>query len=221
MQHVCQFFQIPLKNERTMSRILGASLKEVLVGTVQVTKGLLNGNRGDICQPGMLFLQIGQHSREVVIGQLLPILGIGGFAGTESPIVDKAAASEHLRKDTFLALGRWDAIFVCSLRLAHCLLPFTNIGISYHICQYTNIHSTGDDSEHFFIQKGYPCAQAPNKEAPSIPMSKGQGFYGALDNHCRLRWVRIFTDVERKISSRDRDFLICPPLPLVLPCPSR
>ena len=60
--------------------------------------------------------------------------------------------------------------------------PFTNIGISYHACQYKNIHHTGENSEHSFMRKGYPCAQAPKKVGPSIPMPKGQGFYGPFDN---------------------------------------
>ena len=83
-------------------------------------------------------------SREIVIGELLPVLEVGSLAGAESPIVDKAAASERLRKDTLLFVSRIEPILVCTLCFTHCFLPFTNMGISYHICQYTNIHHIGE-----------------------------------------------------------------------------
>ena len=127
--------------------ILCSSLEEVLVGTVQVTERLLNWDRGDIREPWVLFLQIGKHGREVVIGKLLPMLEVGSLAGAKSPVVDKAATSERLRKDTLLLVGRVEPILVCPLCFAHCFLPFTNINILYHICQYTNIHHTGSYSE--------------------------------------------------------------------------
>ena len=71
-----------------------------------MAKGLLDGDRGNVREPRMLFLQSGKHGRKIVIGQLLPMLKIGGFAGDKSPIVHKAATSERLRKDTLLFVGR-------------------------------------------------------------------------------------------------------------------
>ena len=127
----------------------------------------------------MLFLQVGEHGREVVIGQLLSMLEIGSFAGGKPPVVDKAATSERLRKDTLLFFGRIEPILVCPLCFAHCFLPFTNMVILSHICQYTNIHNTGEESEYSFIRKGCPSAQAPLKDSPFIPMPKGQGYSGS------------------------------------------
>ena len=86
--------------------ILSTSLEEVFVGTVQMTKGLLNGDRGDIGEPGILFLQVGKHGREVVVGQLSTMLEVGSFTGAEAPIVHKATTSERLRKNTLLSVGR-------------------------------------------------------------------------------------------------------------------
>ena len=145
------------------SGVFSSPFEEVLVGTVQVAQGLLNGDRGDIREPWMLLLQSGKHSREVVIGQLLTMLAIGCFAGAEPPIIHEAATSERLRKDTLLFVGRIEPILVCPLRFAHRLLPFTSIDISYHTCQYTNIHHTGEDSEHFFMRKGVPLCPSPIK----------------------------------------------------------
>ena len=120
--------------------ILGTSLKEVLVGTVQVTKGLLQWNSRNISKPRVLLLQVGQHGREVVIGQLLPMLEVGSFAGGKPPVVDEAATSERLRKDTLLLIGWVESILVCSLRLAHWFAPFLNIDISYHIFAHMSIN---------------------------------------------------------------------------------
>ncbi len=86
--------------------VLGPSLEEVLVGTVQVAKRLLDRHRGDIREPRVLFLQSRKHGREVVIGELLPMLEIGSFTGRKAPVVYKAATSERLRKNTLLFVGR-------------------------------------------------------------------------------------------------------------------
>src|SRR5712692_8816993 len=103
---------------------LGSALKEVLVGTVQVAKGLLNGHRGDITKPGIVLLQMRHQSGEGVIVELHAKLGISSLAGCESPIVDEAATPEHLREDTLLFVGRIEPILICPLLFAHCLLPF-------------------------------------------------------------------------------------------------
>ncbi len=86
---------------------------------------LLNGHRGDITKPGMGFLEVRQHGGEIIIGQLLPVFGIGGLAGRESPIVDEAATPERLRKDTLLFVSRVESVLVRPLRLARLhYLPF-------------------------------------------------------------------------------------------------
>ncbi len=46
----------------------------------------------------------------------------------------------------------------------------------------------------------FPHVPAPNKEAPSIPVSKGQGFYGAFDN-----W-ELLTSLERHHSEKHRSY---------------
>ncbi len=103
-------------------RILGSPLEEVLVGTIQVAKRLLQWNGSNIPKPWVFLLQMRQHSREIVVGQLLPMLEVSSFASRKAPVVDKAAASKRLRKDTLLFGSRVEPILVCSLCFAHCLL---------------------------------------------------------------------------------------------------
>ncbi len=105
-----------------------------------MAKGLLQWNSRNISKPRMLLLQVGQHGREVVIGQLLPMLEVGSFALGKPPVVDEAATSECLRKDTLLIVGRVEPILVCSLCLAHEFAPFLNIDISYHIFAHMSIN---------------------------------------------------------------------------------
>jgi len=47
------------------------------------------------------------------------------------------------------------------------------------MCQYTNIHHMGKESEDFVMQKGTTSAQAPQKDSPFIPMAKAQGSSGS------------------------------------------
>jgi len=107
------------------SWILRSPLKEIDIGTIQVAKGLLNGYRRDITKPGVFFLETRQYGGEGIIVELHTKLGIGSLAGVESPIVDEAAASERLRQDAPLFIGRREPIFVRPLRLAHCLFALS------------------------------------------------------------------------------------------------
>jgi len=47
------------------------------------------------------------------------------------------------------------------------------------MCQYTNVHHMGKESEDFVMQKGTTSAQAPQKDSPFIPMAKAQGSSGS------------------------------------------
>ena len=135
--------------------------KKFLKACVQVPKGLLNGDRGDITQPRILFLQIRQHGRESVIVELLT-KRIGSLTGIESPIVHEAATSERLRKKTLLFVSRIEPIFICPLLLTHCLFAF--------LVFYIALNGLNRDTSH-----------RADKEAASIPMPEGQGFYAAID----------------------------------------
>lgn len=97
--------------------IVGAPLKEIDEGQIQVTKGLLKGDRRDIREPGVLLLESGKHGRKIVVVQTLAMLRIGRLARRETPVVDKAAASERLGQDDPLFLARIEAILVGALRL--------------------------------------------------------------------------------------------------------
>src|SRR5207248_1117635 len=111
----------------------------------------------------VLFLQVREHGRKIVIGQLLPTLEIGCLASRKPPIVHKAATSERLRKNRLLFVGRVEPILVCPLCFTHRIFSFTNIGILSHTCQYTNIHARGKENEHSFMQRGIPLCPSPRQ----------------------------------------------------------
>ena len=107
------------------------------------------------------------------------------------PVVHKAATSERLRKDTLLFSSRVEPILVCPLCFAHWFTPFTNIGISYHICRYTNIRDRGKENEHSFIRKETPVPKPQKRNAASIPKALAGGFTQRVDNDITASdWVR-------------------------------
>jgi hypothetical protein len=106
------------------SRILGAALKKVLEGPVQMPQRLLNRHRGDFTQPRVLLLEIRQHGCKVVIGELLTTLFVSRLASLEPPIVDETDTSKRLSQVDPVPIGRIEAILVCPLGLAHSLLAF-------------------------------------------------------------------------------------------------
>jgi hypothetical protein len=81
-----------------------------------------------------------------------------------------------LRKDTLLFISRVEPILVCPLCFTHCFLPFTNRGIPYHTCQYTNIHYAGKENEYSFIQKRAPVPKPQKRKRLISPCLKGRGF---------------------------------------------
>ncbi len=104
--------------------IRSSALKEVHEGAIQVAKGLLDGNRGNFSKPGIVFLEIRESSCQAVIGELLTTLFVSRLASVESPIVDETDTTKRLSQVDPLPIGRIEAIFVCPLLLAHCLLAF-------------------------------------------------------------------------------------------------
>ncbi len=104
--------------------VLGTTLKEVDKRPIQVAKGLLQGNRRDITQPGMLFLEIRKHESKLVVIEFLTTLFVGSGAGIQTPIVDEAGASERLSKSNSLLRSGIEPEFVRQLRLAHGLFAF-------------------------------------------------------------------------------------------------
>src|SRR5579859_1933810 len=92
--------------------VLGATLKEIDKGTIQVAKGLLYGDRRNVREPGVVFFEIRKHGSQLVVIKPLSLLEIGRLAGVESPIVDKATASKRLSKDDPLPLGRREPVLV-------------------------------------------------------------------------------------------------------------
>ncbi len=104
--------------------IASSSLEEIHKGTIQVTEGLLKGDRRHIGEPGVVLLESGKHSSQIVVVEALPLLSIGRLASREAPIIDEAAASKRLSQLDPMP-GAWiEPELVGPLRFAHCLFAF-------------------------------------------------------------------------------------------------
>ncbi len=133
-----QLFAIPLEGTGSVfsgllcmlfleGGLLGASLKEVAEGFVQVSQGLLRANTGDLIEPGMIYLlfRFGESRRGLVIADTLLVLVVGIGTQVQGPIVDVASTAKRPSKNTCLLLCWIEPILVCSL------LFHTSDGIIY------------------------------------------------------------------------------------------
>jgi hypothetical protein len=121
--------------------VFGAALKEIDKGTIQMPQGLLNGDRRDICKPGILLLEIREQSSKIMVGEALSMLKIGSLTGRESPIVDKADTAKRLSKDDSLLIGRVEPVLVRPPDLlAHGLFALSLfLEMLFHGCQDLSI----------------------------------------------------------------------------------
>ena len=101
--------------------IVGASRKEVDKSTIKVSQGLLQGHRGNVFEPGILFLEVRQHARQIVVGEVFTTFFVGRGAGMQSPVIDETSTSERLSKNDLLLSSGIEPELICSLRLAHLL----------------------------------------------------------------------------------------------------
>src|SRR5712691_3460200 len=92
--------------------VVGAALKEIDKGMIQMPQGLLKGDRRDLCKPGIVFLEVRQQSSKIMVGEALCMLNIGRLTGRESPIVDKADTPKRLSKADPLLIGREEPVLV-------------------------------------------------------------------------------------------------------------
>ena len=104
--------------------VLSTSFKEVLVGFIQMSERLLDWHAGYFFEPGVLLLEIRQHTSKLIVVELLTTLFVGGRSGMQTKVIDEANTSERLRQNALLFVCRVKPILVCSLRLAHWLLTF-------------------------------------------------------------------------------------------------
>src|SRR6266702_1926039 len=86
---------------------------------IQMTQGLLQGNRRNVIEPYMvsLFLEGGQALCCRLIVQALTILVVGIGSLSQGPVIDRAATPEGTGKDVYL-LSSW----VDSVRVGFLLL---------------------------------------------------------------------------------------------------
>src|SRR5271157_385235 len=138
-------------------RILSSSLKEVDEGPIQMAKGLLQRDRGNIIQPCIwrLFLEVSELMRKIIVVQAHPILIVGVCLLAQCPIVDKTRTPKGLSKNILLFIGGIHPVLICSLHVLH-----------FNMKSVRSQPSTPP----------YP----PQKAGPYIPALKGRGFTGRL-----------------------------------------
>src|SRR6266487_340194 len=103
-------------------RILCTPLKEMTKSCIQMTQGLLQGNRRNVIEPYMvsLFLEGGQALCCSLIVQALTIL-VGGIGSlSQGPVIDIAATPEGTGKDVYL-LSSWVYSVLVGFLLLHSL----------------------------------------------------------------------------------------------------
>ena len=115
---------------------LATSFKEVEKRTVQVSKRLLQGNRGNISKPDCFFLlfQFRKQGTQIFIVEPDPILVVSIGTLAQSPIVDIAATPKRVGKNALLFLSWVEPIVVGSL-LLH-ILHFSSYDVD---CQGVDI----------------------------------------------------------------------------------
>jgi ABC-type multidrug transport system ATPase subunit len=123
--------------------IVGPPFKEVLVGRIEMTKGLLKRNGRDLGQEGILLLESGKQSGQDVVGELLPSLFVGGLARQKAPVVDEAHTAEGLSQLLLLLNCRVEPVLVGAL----CLLAHDLLSLSL----FLNVLSQG--RQNFAIQR--------------------------------------------------------------------
>src|SRR5260370_28888620 len=103
-------------------RVLGTAFKEVLVSSVQMAQGLLNGDSSNLIQPGIfrLLLKGGETSRGLtVVDAFLPLI-VGITPQSKCPVVDETRTAEGASKYLLLLVG-WVYSILISAFLFHIL----------------------------------------------------------------------------------------------------
>jgi hypothetical protein len=180
--------------------VSGTALKEVLESSIQVPERLLNRDRGDFCQPGILLLEGRKHGSKIVVGELFSVFSIGDCESIQSPIVDEANTSKRLSQDDPLLISWIEPEFVCSLRLAHCLcallvsldvllhcrqdlsteravMLFCNL---FHLFQDLGRETECERFDLFSLLIHAIIIQSNGLHVKRLPGLKSPGFYGAV-----------------------------------------
>jgi hypothetical protein len=96
--------------------IPGSSLEEIEKRFLQVTQGLLQGNRRHLREPAvfLLLLEVRQGFREVFRGEALLLLVECVGLLTQGPVVDETSATKGASKNMFLLSSGVKPVLVCS-----------------------------------------------------------------------------------------------------------
>src|SRR5260370_25084361 len=99
--------------------VLGSPFKEVQKRLIEMPQGLLQGNRRDLIEPGIvrLLLELCQGFTQVFVIQALLLLVEGVRLLTQRPVIDEAATAEGSGKHALLLISGIYTVLIGSLLL--------------------------------------------------------------------------------------------------------
>src|SRR5712692_9447327 len=115
--------------------ILGMAFKEVQKRTVEMAQGLLQGNRGDLREPGVfgVLLELGKREAGVLVGQALLLIVERIRLLAQRPVVDEAATAKGPSKNLLLLMSGRDSVFVGSLLFHVYMLAYRGVNFKQWI----------------------------------------------------------------------------------------
>ena len=117
---------VPARLELGEARLpaLAHASEEVLVGAVEVADGLLERHGVHLREPGGLGVTLPRrdHLDQIIGGDTLPSLAVGGLLDVEGAVIHKTAATERPRDLLALARVRVDSVFESALHRLDLLL---------------------------------------------------------------------------------------------------
>ncbi len=113
--------------------VLGPPFKEIQKCLVEVSQGLLQGNRRDLTQPRILrlLLEVCQGERLVFVIEALLLMVEGIRLLAQGPVIEEAATAEGSRKNELLLVCWIDAVLVCSLLFHVYMVAYRGVNIKH------------------------------------------------------------------------------------------
>src|SRR5216684_2019162 len=113
--------------------VFGSPFKEVEKRLVEMPQGLLQGNRRDLIEPGIvrLLLELCQGFTQVFVIQALLLIVEGVRLLTQRPVIDEAATTEGSGKNELLLISGIDTVLICSLLFHVYMVAYQDVNIKY------------------------------------------------------------------------------------------
>ena len=113
--------------------VRGSPFKEVQKRLVEMPQGLLQGNRRDLIEPGVvrLLFELCQGFTQVFVIQALLLSVEGVRPLTQRPVIDEAATAKGSGKHALLLSSGIDTVLKCSLLFHVYMVAYQDVHIKY------------------------------------------------------------------------------------------